>query len=105
MAKRISEAISSLPRCFMITSIYLCIKYPIQKNGYINLSRCNRPLSGNARKSKSEIMKAAVSFLNIFILTMASVKQIKTERRNQKRVNVSMKRDFKVPAGDGMIPA
>ena len=89
----------------MITSIYLCIKYPIQKNGYINLSRCRRPLSGNARKHRSEMTKAAVSFLNIFMLTMASVKQMKTERKNQKRVNVSIKRDFNVPVGDGIIPS
>jgi hypothetical protein len=49
--------------------------------------------------------KAAVSFLNIFMLTMASVKQMKTERKNQKRVNVSIKRDFNVPVGDGIIPS
>ena len=56
-------------------------------------------------KSKKEMMKATISFFNIFMLIMANVKQINTERKNQKRVKVSMITDFTIPAGDGIVPS
>lgn len=39
------------------------------------------------------------------MLIMANVKQINTERKNQKRVKVSMITDFTIPAGDGIVPS